>query len=152
MSTVITSKDLARYASSLGGYIELFLGFLQSKRIAPAQGVPDWDIGTNQLLEEEKIFRAWLRDQADTATVFNRQWKYHFFGGAEERKAFREDWLPPIKYTLEYALRYSLPQSPQQRVRIPDPTDPKNRPRSIRVHFAESAGGKKIITRTRGPL
>lgn len=139
MSTVITSKDLARYASSLGGYIELFLGFLQSKRIAPAQGVPDWDIGTNQLLEEEKIFRTWLRDQADTATVFNRQWKYHFFGGADERKAFREDWLPPIKYTLTYAEKYALPQYPQTRVRIADPTDRFGKARSIRTHPAEKS-------------
>jgi hypothetical protein len=135
MSVVITSDRLQGYALNLVSYIENFWGMITGWEIRPAN-LPDWSASSDARVESEKMFFDWLRDTRRTWYGFNRRWGFHLIP-TDQRKALTEDWVPPITYTLQFAKTYALPQYPQQRRRIPDPTDSLGRKRSIRVHFAE---------------
>lgn len=136
MSVVITSDRVQGYVLSLMGYIKLWISEVERARIAPGN-LPDWDIASGQLLEEQSILENWLTDQGKIWRGFRQQWKYHLFLGRQDL-TYKQDWPPPLQYTSENAPRYALRQYPQERVRIPDPTDSNGRKRSIRVHFAET--------------
>lgn len=135
MSTVITSDRLQGYALSLVSYEWNFWNMILEWEIRPAN-LPDWSAASDGRVESEKMFWEWMRDNKRIWGGFNRRWAYHLIP-SDQRRQLGEDWPPPIQYTLEYAKLYALPQFPQQRRRIADPTDPLGKKRSIRVHFAE---------------
>jgi len=103
--------------------------------IRPAN-LPDWSASSESRAETEKMFWDWMRDTRRVWGGFNRRYAFHLIP-TDQRASLTEDWIPPIQYTLEYAKKYALPQYPQERRRIPDPTDAKGQKRSIRVHLPE---------------
>jgi hypothetical protein len=112
-----------------------FWNMLLEWEIRPAN-LPDWSSAADGRAESDKMFWDWMRDTRRTWGGFNRRWTYHLIP-TDQRADLTKDWIPPIQYTLEYAKKYALPQYPQERRRIPDPTDAKGQKRSIRVHFPE---------------
>jgi len=138
MSVVLTSDAVQRFVSLLVSYQDNFWGMLTDNRIVPA-GLPepDWITDSGGTTEQIEMFRQWLRESRKSWPGFAARWKYHFFP-IDQRANMREDWLPPITWTAASVKSFALPQFPQQRVRIPDPTDSLNHKRSIRVHYAEN--------------
>lgn len=138
MSVVITSNRLQGYALSLVSYQWNFWNMLLEWEIRPAN-LPDWSAASDGRIESEKMFWEWMRETRSTWSGFARRWTYHLIP-TDQKAQLKEDWIPPVQYTLDYAKKYALPQYPQTRRRIPDPTDSLGRKRSIRVHLAENPG------------
>lgn len=151
VSTVIETRRLAAYGRTLASYIHNFWGFLSDHVIQtagfPVPALPDFlgIVEQTPAQEQLKMFWDWLESDKVYWFGFNKQWKFHFFP-TNERQQFKDDWLPPAEYTQQIAETYALPQFPQQRKRIPDPTDPRGRKRSIRTHFSVTESGAKLIT------
>lgn len=138
MSQVITIPDLQGAIFNLSSYMDNFWGFLEATQIKSADMmIPDFSAFTdNPAAETARMFRDWMQDQHTKWGGFNRRWKFHFFE-TNLRSQYGQDWLPPIAYAQQAFPRYALPQFPQQRVKIPDPTDRFGKKRSIRVHFKQ---------------
>jgi len=137
VSVVISSDRLQGFALNLTGYIRNFYAMIDQWRVLPA-GLPDWSSSADAEAEQLGMLWDWLQSNKRVWGGFNRRWSFHLIP-TDQRKALTEDWILPIKYTLVYAKKYALPQYPQERRRINDPTDPLGRKRSIRVHFAEKS-------------
>lgn len=137
MSVVLTTQGAQRMTLNLVSFMDNFWGMLTDNRIKPAEiALPDWETDSGGTTEQIAMFREWMISTQKKWPGFTRRWRFHFFP-VDQRSQMMADWLPPIAYIAEAAPRYALPQYPQQRVRIPDPTDSKNQKRSIRVHYAE---------------
>jgi len=136
MSVVLTTLGVQRLVLNLSSYMDNFWGFLTDARILPAGPLPDWIADSEGTTEQQKMFFEWVRETKTKWPGFTRRFKYHFFA-TDQRSQLMADWLPPVAYAAAGVPSYALPQYPQQRVKISDPTDSRGRKRSIRVHFAE---------------
>lgn len=123
-------------ALSLFSYEWNFWNMLLEWEIRPGN-LPDWSAAADGRVESETMFWDWMGETRKTWPGFNRRYRYHLIP-TDQRANLTQDWIPPIQWVLQGAKAYALPQYPQQRRRIPDPTDAKGRKRSIRVHFAEN--------------
>lgn len=145
MSTVITSDRVVALVAALVQNSQLFWGMLKEWRIqGTVPGVFDFELNWQD--EEIAMFWSWMTSDKAVWPGFDRQWKLHLILKDPDgsRNSLKEDWPPPRQWARQFAQGYALPQYPQQRVRIADPTDVHGRKRSIRVHFAED-NGRKIV-------
>jgi hypothetical protein len=144
MSVVITSDRLSAYARSLTSYVHNFYGFLGDKVILGAGYQLPSAVDYITLIEDSapgerlKMFWDWFESDKVAWPGFNRRWKFHMFE-TNLRQQYKDDWPPPMEYSYQFATKYALPQYPQQRVKISDPTDSLGKKRSIRVHYAEKS-------------
>lgn len=146
MSTVIDSRSLPAIARNLASYVREFFESLKAARVQATVPLADWTLEEKWNSEEIQMLWSWFSDERNIWGGFNRRWSVHLFLKDSDgtRSTLQSDWPPPMRWITTGAKNYSLPQYPQQRVRISDPTDFNNKKRSIRVHWAETPSGKRV--------